>query len=97
MENSRKYESVFIVNATLEDEAIDEVVGRFQTLVEENGTLESIEKWGKRRLAYPIDDMNEGYYVVMNFTAGAEFPAELDRIYNITDSIIRSIIISKNS
>lgn len=97
MENTRKYESVFIVNATLEDEAIDEVVARFQKLVEENGTLESIDKWGKRKLAYPIDDMNEGYYVVMTFTAPAEFPAELDRIYNITDSVIRSIIVSKNS
>lgn len=88
-----KYESFFIVNATLDAETIEKTVARFKTLVEENGTLESIDEWGKRRLAYPINDMNEGYYVLMKFSAPTDFPAELDRIYNITDAIIRSLII----
>ena len=91
-----KYESLFIVNATLETEAIQEVVLRFKGLVEQNGTLESVDEWGKRKLAYPIDDMNEGYYVLMTFTAPTDFPAELSRVYNITDSVIRSLVIAKN-
>lgn len=91
-----KYESIFIVNATLETEAIQEVVTRFKTLVEQNGTLESVDEWGKRKLAYPIDDMNEGYYVLLTFTAPTEFPAELSRVYNITDAVIRSLVIAKN-
>ncbi|MBR6740515.1 MAG: 30S ribosomal protein S6 [Clostridia bacterium] len=95
MANVNKYESVFIVNATLEQEAIDNTVNRFKALVEANGTLESVDEWGKRRMAYPIDDMNEGYYVLMTFTAPTDFPAELDRVYNITENVIRSIIIAK--
>lgn len=96
MANTAKYESIFIVNATLDDAAIADVVTRFKSLVEENGTLESVDEWGKRRLAYSIDDMNEGYYVLMKFEAPTEFPAELDRIYNITDGIIRSLIIARD-
>ena len=95
MANVNKYESVFIVNATLEQEAIDNTVNRFKALVEANGTLESVDEWGKRRMAYPIDDMHEGYYVLMTFTAPTDFPAELDRVYNITENVIRSIIIAK--
>ena len=95
MANVSKYESVFIVNATLEQEAIDNTVNRFKALVEANGTLESVDEWGKRRMAYPIDDMHEGYYVLMTFTAPTDFPAELDRVYNITENVIRSIIIAK--
>ena len=91
------YESLFIVNATLETEAIQEVVARFKALVEQNGTLESVDEWGKRKLAYPIDDMNEGYYVLMTFSAPTEFPAELSRVYNITDAVIRSLVIAKNA
>jgi small subunit ribosomal protein S6 len=97
MANVGKYESIFIVNATLEQEAIENTVARFKTLVEANGTLEAVDVWGARKLAYPIDDMNEGYYVFMTFTAPTDFPAELDRVYNITDAVIRSIIVAKNN
>ncbi len=93
MKATGKYEAMFVVNATLDSEEIAKVVNRFKTLVEENGTLESIEEWGKRRLAYAIDKMTEGYYVVMKFTAPTDFPAELDRIFNITDAVIRSLIV----
>lgn len=96
MANTANYESIFIVNATLEQDAINDVVTRFKTLVEEHGTLESVDEWGRRRLAYPINDMNEGYYVLMNFSAPTDFPAELDRIYKISDPIIRSLIIAKD-
>ena len=96
MANTGKYESVIIINATLEESAIEETVNRVKALIESNGTLESVDEWGKRRLAYPINDMMEGYYVLLNFTAPTEFPAELDRICNINDAIIRSLIIAKD-
>ena len=61
-------------------------------LVEGNGTLTSIDEWGKRRLAYPINDLMEGYYVLMTFDAKPEFPAELDRVFKITEGVMRSLI-----
>ena len=95
MAKTGKYEALFVVNATLETEAIQSVVERFKALVEQNGTLDSVDEWGKRKLAYPINDMNEGYYVLFNFTCPTDFPAELTRIFNITDTVIRSIVTVK--
>jgi len=89
-----KYETVFIVNSTLTEEEIAGNVTKFKELVEKNGTIDKIDEWGKRRLAYPINDMHEGYYVLIAFTSVPDFPAELDRVYKITDGIIRSLIIS---
>ena len=89
------YETIFIVNATLNEEAINAVVEKFTNLIAENGEIVKVEQWGKRRMAYAIDDMTEGYYVLVEFTSKPEFPAELDRIYNITEEIMRSIIIAK--
>ena len=64
---------------------------RFKALIEANGTVESVDEWGRRRLAYPINDMNEGYYVLVKYTAEPQFAAELDRVFNITDGILRSM------
>ncbi len=93
---SSKYETIFIVDVTPGEEAVAAVVEKFKTLIETNGTIDSIEEWGKRRLAYQINDMPEGYYVLVNFTSAPSFPAELDRIYKITDGIMRSLIICKD-
>ena len=93
---SAKYESIYIVRLDLGEEETAAVVEKFKNLVSENGTLESVDEWGKRRLAYEVADFNEGYYVLMNFEAAPSFPAELDRIYKITDSVIRSIIVCKD-
>lgn len=90
-----KYETIFIVNPRLDEEARTAIIERFKSLVEANGTLEEVDEWGIRKLAYEIQDEREGYYVLMNFESAPEFPAELDRIYNITDGIIRSIIVCK--
>jgi small subunit ribosomal protein S6 len=68
-------------------------VDKFTGLVAENGTVESVNEWGKRRLAYPINDISEGYYVVVNFKSASEFPAELERIFNIDENIMRSIVV----
>ena len=91
-----KYETMLITSAALDEEATAALVGKFKSLIEANGTIDSIDEWGKRRLAYPINDMNEGYYVLIEFESKPEFPHELDRIYNITDGIMRSLIVAHN-
>ena len=89
------YEVLFIVNATIGEEAIASTVEKFTTLISQNGEITSVNEWGKRRLAYAIDDLTEGYYVRVEFTSKPEFPAELDRIFNITEEVMRSMIIAK--
>lgn len=90
-----KYETVFIVNPDLDEEKTNAVVEKFKSLIESAGSIDAIDVWGKRKLAYEINDKAEGYYVLINFTAKSDFPAELDRIYKITEDIMRSIIIRK--
>ena len=89
-----KYETIFIVNPTLEEAAATAVQDKFKSLIEENGTNVEVEDWGKRRMAYPIEDQAEGVYTLVRFESKPEFPAELDRIYKITDGVMRSIIVS---
>ena len=89
------YETVFIINPDLDEEKTNAVVEKFKALIESAGTIENIDIWGKRKLAYEINDKNEGYYVLVNFSSNSDFPAELDRIYKITEDIMRSIIIKK--
>lgn len=84
---SQAYETVMILNTKLGEEAIAALQEKFKTLISENGTIDGIEEWGKRRLAYPIQDEVEGFYVLINFTSAPDFPAELDRIYKITDGV----------
>lgn len=90
---SGKYETIFIVNPKLEEAAATAVADKFKSLVEANGTNVEVEDWGKRRLAYPIEDQTEGVYTLVRFESKPDFPAELDRIYKITDGIMRSIIV----
>ena len=77
-------------------EGIAALMEKFKAIVEAEGTLTGIEEWGKRRLAYPINDLMEGYYVLMTFNAAAAIPAELDRIFRITDGVMRSLIVCKD-
>ena len=93
---SGNYEVVFILNPNLDEEATAAMVTKFKTLVENNGTLAEVDEWGKRHLAYPINDLTEGYYVLMTFNAAAAIPAELDRIFRITDGVMRSLIVCKD-
>ena len=75
-----KYETVFIVDVNLGEENIAAMVEKFKTLIEANGTVTNVNEWGKRRLAYPINDMNEGYYVLIEFESKPEFPLSLIHI-----------------
>ena len=98
MENLQSaYESVLVVSAKLGEEGIAKVVEYFKGVIERHATLESVDEWGKRTLAYQINKETEGYYVLYNFTSDAVFPAELDRRYKITDGVLRSLIIKKEA
>ncbi|MBR5535886.1 MAG: 30S ribosomal protein S6 [Clostridia bacterium] len=88
-----KYESIFVLDAALEEEKINALSEKFTKLIEANGTIESVDVWGKRRLAYPIDYKTEGFYTLVKFTANPEFPKELERIYGITEGVLRTIVI----
>lgn len=90
-----KYETVMVLNTKLGEEGVKALVDKFSNLIAEHGTIDSVEEWGKRRLAYEINDETEGYYYLINFTADSQFPAELDRIYKITDGVLRTLIVSK--
>ncbi len=90
-----KYETIFVLDTALEEEAINALSEKFQKLIADNGTVESVDVWGKRKLAYPIDFKTEGYYVLVNFSSAPEFPKELDRVYGITDGVLRTITIRK--
>lgn len=86
------YEALYILDPALGEEEITALVEKFKGVVEANGTVSEIDQWGKRRLAYPIEDLNEGYYVLMTFESKPELPAELDRVMKITDGIMRCLI-----
>lgn len=93
---SANYEVVYIIDPAQGEEAIAATVAKFQMLAEQNNAINVVvDEWGKRRLAYAIDYKTEGYYVLMSFTSGPEFPKELDRILGITEGIMRSMIVCK--
>ena len=85
---SAKYEVLYIINPNLTAALVE----KFKAMVEAEGTLTSIEEWGKRKLAYPINDLPEGYYVLMTCECKPELPAELDRVFKITEGVMRSLI-----
>ena len=96
MENiTSKYEVIFVVDGTLAEEAAAELIAKFKGMIEANATIDDVQDWGKRKLAYEIDDQTEGYYVLYTFAAQPEFPAELDRVFKITEGVMRTIIIKK--
>ena len=87
------YESIFIVDLVNGEEAAKATADKFVSCIKENAELVEETVWGKRRLAYPINDKPEGYYVLVNFESESAFPAELERIFGITEGIMRSIVI----
>lgn len=89
---SEKYEVMYIINPNLNEEETEAIVEKFKGLIEQNGTIDETELMGKRKLAYEINYLAEGYYVLVKFTSAPDFPAELDRVLGITDGIIRSLI-----
>ena len=87
------YECLFIVDVTEGETVTDATVNKFMSLIEANAEVVDVAKWGKRRLAYPINDMPEGYYTVVTFKSEPAFPNELERLFNIDETIMRSMVI----
>ena len=87
------YETMFIVNPQLSEDDTKAIVEKFTALMAENGEIEQVNEWGKRRLAYPINDLMEGYYVLVNHKADTQFIKELTRLFNINENIMRSMTI----
>ena len=89
------YEVVYIVDPAQGEEGIASIVANFKSLAEQNGSAVEVEEWGTRKLAYPINYKNDGYYVLMSFTSEPSFPRELDRTLRINAGIMRSLIVCK--
>ncbi len=90
------YETIMIINSNLDETATKSIVEKITSLINANGKVESIDEMGKKKLAYTIAKQNEGYYVLVNFSSNSEFIDELDRVYNITDEVIKHIVVRKD-
>ena len=94
----RKYETIFILHPSLDEEAVKANIEKFQGVIENGGgKVENVDFWGKRKLAYEINKVNEGYYTLINFEANPELPKELDRVFRITDGVIRHIVVKQEN
>ena len=89
------YETMLVLNTKLDEEASQALVAKFTDMINAAGNVESIDDWGKRRLAYEIEDETEGHYFLINFTAEPDLIAELNRVYSITDGLLRTMIVRK--
>jgi len=87
------YETVLIFSMNLGEDGLNAINEKFKTLIGENAEMSEVDEWGKRRLAYPINDEMDGFYVLYRYVSGPEFPAELDRVCKITEGVLRSLII----
>ena len=88
-----KYEAMVVFSLKNGEEQVQNLVAKFTDLITADGELTNIDEWGKRKLAYPINYENDGYYVVYNFTSKTDFPAEFERIVSITDGVLRSMVV----
>ncbi len=92
---ANKYEVALVLSVANGDEAVNALKEKFNDLIAKNGTVENVDEWGKRRLAYPINDETEGYYVFTTMTCEPSLPAELERIAGITEGVLRIMVIRK--
>ena len=92
---TNNYETMLVFSVANGEEAVNAMVEKFKSLIEAHGEIESVDVWGNRKLAYPINYETEGYYVLVNYSSAPEFPAELDRVVNITEGVLRSLTVKK--
>ena len=97
MEKMQKYETLFVVDVTLGEDAVKALVEKYIKRITDNGEIIEVNEWGKRKLAYEIDYKSEGYYVLVTFKSSAEFPAKLERSFTLNEGIMRSIVIKKEA
>ena len=89
----KNYETIFIIKPTVEDEGVKALTEKFKNIIAANGEIISVDEWGKRKLAYPIEDFAEGIYIYVKYAAANDVPNELDRVFNISEDIIRHMTI----
>lgn len=92
---AREYELIYVLNPTLGEDGLVALNDKIKELVEANGSVVSLDDWGKKRLAYEIDDQREGHYVLVTFSAEQDAPREIERIMRITDGVLRYLVIRK--
>ena len=92
---SANYEAMVVFSISAGEENVKNLVEKFKTLIENNGTMEEVNEWGKRKLAYEIDDQTEGYYVLYTFESKPDFQAVLERVLKITEGVMRSMVTVK--
>ena len=92
-----KYESVVIINPSVEEQGMKTLIAKFSDLINSNGKLEKVEELGKKKLAYEIKKNKEAHYVLFNFEAKPEFITELERVYRITDEVLKFIVVRKEN
>lgn len=90
------YETIFIINPNLEEEAIKTLIEKFSSIINNDGKVSEVNEWGKKKLAYPMKKNSEGYYVLINFEANPSLISELERNYRITDEVIKFIVVKKD-
>lgn len=88
-----KYELLFVLEPSTEEEKRNQLLDKFKGIIKADGEVENVDEWGLRKLAYEINKVKEGYYVLMNFTGNSDTPKELDRNLKIADEVIRHMII----
>lgn len=94
----RQYEAMFIIDPDFETDAANQLVENFKKLIQDQGgQIDGVDEWGKRKLAYPIEKRREGYYFIMNFTASPQAAQELDRVFKITNGLLRHLIVKKEN
>ena len=92
----KKYEAMYIITPTVDEEQMKAIVEKFNELISEHGEIEKVEEWGRKKLAYEVQDQKEGYYVLVYFTANSEFPLELERNFKINENILKYLIINRD-
>lgn len=90
-----KYEAMYIISPTIDEEQVKALVEKFNELISEHGEIEKVEEWGRKKLAYEVQDQKEGYYVLVYFTANPEFPTELERNFKINENILKYLILNR--
>ena len=92
----KKYETIFILRPTLGEEEMKGAVEKFKNFIETNATIETFDEWGNRKLAYTIGEHNEGYYIFTTFEALPTFPQQLERLFRISEDVIKFIVVRKD-
>lgn len=93
-----KYELLFIISAATPDEQKEAIVSKVTSFIEsKSGTIDAVDKWGMRKFAYPINFKNEGYYVLINFTADPSAIAEIDNMMYVNENIVRQMFVKKEN